>query len=116
MRDLTCYAVDTWMGDEHAGWYGNEIFDELKNFNDKRYGHSHCDDRAYTLDSWPFIRDSIPAPNRIEIDQYEIFNASRRVARRLADFLCLDALFGEGLASAVENDRWEETLELQKTP
>ncbi|WP_051331618.1 glycosyltransferase [Methylocaldum szegediense] len=34
-----CYAVDTWMGDEHAGRYGNEIFDELKNFNDKRYGH-----------------------------------------------------------------------------
>ncbi|MGB8277873.1 MAG: glycoside hydrolase family 99-like domain-containing protein [Methylovirgula sp.] len=32
-----CYAVDTWAGDAHAGFYGDDIYNELKNFHDKRY-------------------------------------------------------------------------------
>jgi O-antigen biosynthesis protein len=32
-----CYAVDTWAGDAHAGFYGDEIYNELKDFHDKRY-------------------------------------------------------------------------------
>ncbi len=32
-----CVAVDTWMGDEHAGTYGEEIFSDLKSFHDVRY-------------------------------------------------------------------------------
>ncbi len=35
--DTRCYAVDTWEGDDHAGHYGNEIFESLKRFHDSRY-------------------------------------------------------------------------------
>jgi hypothetical protein len=32
-----CHAVDTWKGDEHAGFYGEEVFEEVRNYNDKHY-------------------------------------------------------------------------------
>lgn len=32
-----CFAVDTWQGDEHAGYYGDDIHDELKLYLDARY-------------------------------------------------------------------------------
>ena len=33
-----CFAVDTWQGDEHAGFYGEEIFADLSKFHDRFYG------------------------------------------------------------------------------
>jgi hypothetical protein len=32
-----CYAVDHWLGDEHAGQYGEEVFDEVSQYNDRYY-------------------------------------------------------------------------------
>jgi hypothetical protein len=32
-----CYAVDTWKGDEHAGFYGEEVFASLSATNDENY-------------------------------------------------------------------------------
>jgi len=37
MLDTRCYAIDTWTGDEHAGFYGEEVFGEVASHNARRY-------------------------------------------------------------------------------
>ena len=32
-----CFAVDTWQGDEHAGFYDDTVYQGLKSFNDSRF-------------------------------------------------------------------------------
>ena len=32
-----CYAVDHWLGDEHAGRYGEEVFEEVSQYNARLY-------------------------------------------------------------------------------
>ncbi len=36
--DNQVWAVDTWKGDEHAGFYGEEVFREVEEIRDKYYG------------------------------------------------------------------------------
>lgn len=35
--EADCFGVDTWHGDEHGGFYGDEIFDAVSHNNDDRY-------------------------------------------------------------------------------
>ena len=36
--ECRCYAIDTWEGDSHAGFYGQEILQELREHHDPLYG------------------------------------------------------------------------------
>jgi hypothetical protein len=33
-----CFAIDTWTGDEHAGFYGEEVFEEFSRYHDAHFG------------------------------------------------------------------------------
>jgi glycosyltransferase involved in cell wall biosynthesis len=35
---IKCYAVDTWEGDEHAGYYDETVFQKLYSFHQEHYG------------------------------------------------------------------------------
>jgi hypothetical protein len=36
--DTRAYAIDTWLGDEHAGRYGEEVFCAVRQHNDRLFG------------------------------------------------------------------------------
>jgi glycosyltransferase involved in cell wall biosynthesis len=36
--DTRCFGVDHWQGDQHASFYGGEIYDELRAYHDPLYG------------------------------------------------------------------------------
>ena len=36
--DARCYAVDTWKGDAQSGHYGEDVYADLRAFQDERYG------------------------------------------------------------------------------
>lgn len=35
--ETVCYGIDTWKGDEHAGFYGEEIFNKVAGYNASQY-------------------------------------------------------------------------------
>lgn len=39
--ETTLYAIDTWLGDDHAGYYGEQIFEEVSQVRDALYPNAH---------------------------------------------------------------------------
>lgn len=57
-----CFAVDTWAGDEHAGFYGEDVFATFSRFHAARYGTFSRLLRATFDEALPYIPDATPDP------------------------------------------------------
>jgi hypothetical protein len=68
-----CYAVDTWEGDAHAGFYGNEIFDDLSKYHDPKYGQFSWLLRTTFDDAKAYFSDS--SINLLHIDGLHTYDA-----------------------------------------
>jgi glycosyltransferase involved in cell wall biosynthesis/SAM-dependent methyltransferase len=55
--DTRCYAVDTWQGDEHAHYYGEEVYADFRRFHDGRYSGFSELLRSRFDDALPTIAD-----------------------------------------------------------
>ncbi len=52
-----CFAVDTWAGDEHAGFYGEDVFATFSRFHAQRYGTFSRLLRCTFDEALPYIPD-----------------------------------------------------------
>ena len=56
--ETRCFAVDTWKGDEHAGFYGEEVFDAVNRYNDQHYSTFSRLVRSTFEEALPHFSDS----------------------------------------------------------
>jgi tetratricopeptide (TPR) repeat protein len=68
-----CFAVDTWTGDEHSGHYGEETYNDLREFHDRRYGAFSNLLRFTFDDAVHYFEDG--AIDLLHIDGYHTYEA-----------------------------------------
>jgi hypothetical protein len=70
-----CYAVDHWLGDEHAGQYGEEVFDDVSQYNERYYRQfSYLLRKSFDDALSQFAEDSI---DLLHIDGLHTYEAVR---------------------------------------
>lgn len=72
----SCFAVDTWKGDEHSGLYSENIYSDFAAFHDPRYGAFSHLVRSTFDDALPgFVDGSV---DLLHIDGFHSYEAVRR--------------------------------------
>lgn len=55
--DTRCLAIDSWQGDEHAGFYGESVLAELRRFHDERYAGFSTLHQSLFAEALPVVPD-----------------------------------------------------------
>jgi hypothetical protein len=71
-----CFGVDTWAGDEHAGFYGEEVYKDLRAFHDTRYGAFSELVRSTFEEALAYFEDG--SVDLLHIDGFHSFEAVSR--------------------------------------
>ncbi|GAB0117160.1 class I SAM-dependent methyltransferase [Acidisoma sp. 7E03] len=53
-----CYAVDSWEGDDHAGFYGEEVFASVRRVNEAKYRGFSTLMRGFFSEALPYFPDA----------------------------------------------------------
>jgi O-antigen biosynthesis protein len=73
--DARCFAIDTWIGDEHAGFYGEDVFAEICRHNRRYDGYSRLIRSDFSDACGQFADGSI---DLLHIDGCHTYEAARR--------------------------------------
>lgn len=73
--DCDCHCVDSWRGDDHAGHFGDEVFEDFRSFHDDHYAEiSTIHRRTFDEASSQFADGSI---DLLHIDGFHTYEAVR---------------------------------------